>query len=79
MTKSSAGALADANSLQLLLRKPCDGTRAASSCRSASGRTRPDGWLPALNARKPGDPLWFVMASAMIERAELAVHKKSTL
>ncbi len=31
-----------------LLRRPFLGTWAASSCLSASGRTAPDGWLPAL-------------------------------
>src|SRR5713226_4269929 len=42
-TKSSFGAPGLANSSQLLLRKPELGRCAASSCRSASGRTVPEG------------------------------------
>jgi hypothetical protein len=45
----------------------------------ASGRTTPDGWLPALYAVKFGIPLRFMIASAMIERAEFPVHKNNTL
>ncbi len=46
---------------------------------TASGRTEPDGWLPALYAVKFGQPLWFMRASAMIERAEFPVHRNKTL
>ena len=44
-----AGALdEEENSSQLLLRKPLPGICATSSWRKASGRTLPEGWLPAL-------------------------------
>src|SRR6266508_2585671 len=52
---------------------------AASICFKASGRTTPEGWLPALNALKTERPLKFRMASAMIDRAELPVQRKRTL
>ena len=39
----------------------------------------PLGWLPALKALKFSLPLKFSIASAMIERAELPVHRKRTL
>ena len=58
-----------ANSSQLLLRKPVAGNFASSSCFKASGRTIPEGWLPALKALKEGRPLKFSIASAMIDRA----------
>ena len=45
----------------------------------ASGRTRPAGWLPALKAVKFGAPFRFMMASAMMDRAEFPVHKNRTL
>ena len=54
-------------------------TCAVSSCFSASGRTFPVGKLPALYAEKLGLPLWFMMASAMMERAEFPVHRNKTL
>src|SRR5215469_17200492 len=78
-TKSSLGESGFANSSQGLLRAPQAGIRAASSCRRASGLTVPLGWLPALKALKFGLPLMFRRASAMIERAELPVQRKSTL
>ena len=78
-TKSRLGAPGCANSSQLLLRSPVVGKCAASSCRNASGRTVPVGWLPALYPVKCGWPLWFRTASAMMERAEFPVHKNSTL
>src|SRR5207253_285375 len=46
--KIELGRVLLSNSSQLLLRRPFLGTWAASSCLSASGRTAPDGWLPAL-------------------------------
>jgi hypothetical protein len=45
----------------------------------ASGRTTPDGWLPALKALKFGKPLRFMIASAIIERAEFPVQRNNTL
>src|SRR5215469_14719560 len=78
-TKSSLGESGFANSSQGLLRAPQAGIRADSSWRRASGLTVPLGWLPALNAVKFGLPLQFRMASAIIERAELPVQRKSTL
>ena len=47
-TKSISGAPGWANSSQLLLRASAVGSCARSSSRSASGRTLPAGWLPAL-------------------------------
>jgi hypothetical protein len=52
---------------------------ASSICRRASGRTVPEGWLPALNAVKSGVPFRLKMASAMIERAEFPVQRNRTL
>src|SRR5437870_6066779 len=46
--KIELGRVLLSNSSQLLLRRPFLGTWAASSCLSASGRTAPDGWPPAL-------------------------------
>src|SRR5258708_34398480 len=37
------------------------------------------GWLPAEKARKRPCPARFNMASPMMDRAEFAVHKNSTL
>src|SRR5256885_11249421 len=68
-----------ANSSQLLLCKPAVGNCAASSVFSATGFTRPAGWLPALYAVKCGFPFWLRMASARIERAEFPVHRNKTL
>jgi len=51
-TKSSRGAPADANSPQLLLRRPSIGRRFRSSVSRARSCTLPWGWLPALNALK---------------------------
>src|SRR5260221_94438 len=78
-TKSIRGASAFANSSQLLLRRPSVEARASSICFSASGRTTPDGWLPALYAAKFGRPFRLRMASAMIDRAEFPVHRNKTL
>src|ERR1700694_1875785 len=78
-TKSIWGASGFANSSQHLLRRPSVGARESSICFSASGRTIPDGWLPALNAKKLGRPFRLRMASAMMERAEFPVHRKRTL
>jgi hypothetical protein len=36
-------------------------------------------WLPALNALKVGNPFLAIMDSAMMDRAELPVHKNKTL
>ena len=47
-TKFIFGAPGFANSSQLLLRKPSVGRCANSIILSASGRTTPEGWLPAL-------------------------------
>ena len=47
-TKFISGAPGCANSSQLLLRSPLVGRWASSIWRSASGRTVPAGWLPAL-------------------------------
>jgi len=47
-TKFIFGASGLANSSQLLLRKSLVGKCAISISLSASGRTTPDGWLPAL-------------------------------
>src|SRR6202142_2999655 len=78
-TKFIWGALGFANSSQLLLRRLSVGRCAVSSCLTASGLTKPEGWLPALYAVKVGRPLWLRIASAMIDRAEFPVHKNSTL
>ncbi len=77
--KSRGGESAPENSSQDLLRSPCVGKCASSSCLSASGRTNPLGWLPALKAVKFWRPLRFMMASAMMDRAELPVQRKSRL
>src|SRR5262249_40041152 len=74
-TKSILGASGFENSSQLLLRKPVVGIGAAFSSLKASGRTLPVGWPPALCAVNSGCPLKFIIASAMIEREELPVHK----
>ena len=63
----------------VLLRASAVGRFAASSSSNASGRTLPEGWLPALQAVKRGLPQRFIMASAVIVRAEFAVHRKRTL
>ena len=47
-TKLNRGAPGAANSSQDLLRSPSTGRPTACNCRNASGRTVPDGWLPAL-------------------------------
>src|SRR5208283_4543600 len=78
-TKFIRGAPGLANSSQLLLRRPATGKPATSSCFSASGLTRPVGWLPALKAWKLGLPRWFKIASARMERAEFPVQRNSTL
>src|SRR6266700_3045409 len=78
-TKFMCGAVGPANSSQLLLRKSLVDKCATSISLSASGRTTPDGWLPALYAVKNGLPLPLRMASATIDRAEFPVHKNSTL
>jgi hypothetical protein len=78
-TKSILGAPGRVNSSQLLLRRPLAGIPARASSLSASGRTVPEGCLPALKAVKAGLPLKLRMASAMIERAEFPVHRNSTL
>ena len=78
-TKLRFGAPGFANSSQLLLRSPPwagEPLRVASAPRDEQ---IPAGWLPALYAMKLGRPLRFRMASAMIERAELPVHRNSTL
>src|SRR4029078_10377633 len=46
---------------------------------SARGLTLPAGWLPALKARNLPMPNRFKMHSAMTERAEFPVQRKSTL
>src|ERR1700739_1475191 len=56
-TKSSLGVPAREYSSQELLCNPLCGTCPASNCRSVSGRTVPEGWLPALYATKLGRPL----------------------
>jgi hypothetical protein len=45
----------------------------------ASGLTIPAGWLPALKAVKFAAPLRFMIASAMMERAEFPVQRNNTL
>src|SRR5882762_2233529 len=77
-TKFICGAPGFANSSQLLLRKSSVDIRESSICLSASGRTWPAGWLPALNAENVGRPFRLRIASAMIERAEFPVQRKST-
>ena len=65
---------------QLLGRGPRHAGRQTPDRSAAkSGRTIPDGWLPALYAAKFGKPLCFKIASAMMEQAELPVQRKSTL
>src|SRR3546814_19722921 len=44
-----------------------------------SGCTSPLGWLPALNERKRPSPSRWRIASARMLRAELPVHRNSTL
>ena len=78
-TKSMGGAPGEENSSQDLLRRLAVLNPAFSSWRIASGRTAPDGWLPALKAVKLGKPLWLMMASAMMERAEFPVQRNNTL
>src|SRR6201995_4896326 len=78
-TKSVRGAVGRENSTQDLLRRPSTAMPAERSCRMAPGRTEPEGWLPALNAVKLPSDLWFRMASAMMDRAELPVQRKRTL
>jgi hypothetical protein len=78
-TKWSWGASGFTNSSHDLLENPSVLSPAAAICLSASGRTMPAGWLPALYAVKLALPLQFMMASAMMDRAELPVHKNNTL
>src|ERR1017187_10811908 len=78
-TKFICGAPGAENSSHDLLRSPCVAIPADSSCFNASGRGVPDGWLPALYAVKLPLALWFMIASAMIERAEFPVHRNNTL
>src|SRR5580693_10455055 len=78
-TKSSLGAAGWANSSQVLLRRPAVEICAISSCFRASGRSAPEAWLPALKAVNRGPPLWFRIASAMMERAEFPVQRNKTL
>jgi hypothetical protein len=52
---------------------------AAASWASASGRTLPEGWLPALYAWNRPAPLQFKIPSARIDRAELPVQRNKTL
>src|SRR6266404_1121542 len=78
-TKFIFGESGFANSSQLLLCKPAVGSFAASSVFSATGFTRPAGWLPALYAAKFGLPREFRITSARIERAEFPVHRNKTL
>jgi hypothetical protein len=78
-TKSSFGAPGAANSSHDLLRSPAVEIPADSIWLSASGRGCPDGWLPALYAVNLPLPLRFRIASAMIDRAELPVHRNRTL
>jgi hypothetical protein len=78
-TKSNWRDPGSENSFQALLRSPVVEICATSSCRSASGRTMPEGWLPALYAVNAGFRLEFSIASAMMERAEFPVHRNKTL
>jgi hypothetical protein len=45
----------------------------------ASGRTVPEGWLPALKAAKFCTPLRVMIASAMIDLAEFPVQRNKIL
>src|SRR5215469_7545016 len=78
-TKSILGASGLANSFQSLLRKPVVDSFALSISISAAGWTLLFGWLPALHAVKLGNPFRFMIASAMIERAEFPVQRNKTL
>src|SRR3954452_13057825 len=77
--KSNFGAPALANSSHDLERKPVTSKPRPLSSASVCGFTWPLGWLPALHARKRPAPTLFKIASAIIERAELPVHRNSTL
>jgi hypothetical protein len=78
--RSNSGASGPVNSSQLFERNPSVGNpRPASSFAALRGAARPWAWLPALNAVKRPAPSWFEQAFAMIERAELPVHRNSTV
>lgn len=73
------GAPGLANSSQFLLRAAQDWHVGGLQLLEGLGRTVPAARLPALYALKLGLPFKFRSAPAMIERAELPVHKNKTL
>src|SRR5262249_27896417 len=77
-TKSSCGAPGLLNSCQLFERKPLTSKFSLRRSSSAFGCTAPFGWLPAEKAQNFPPPSRFMMASAMIERAEFPVHRNKT-
>src|SRR5512134_337852 len=78
-TKSIRGLPGFENSDQSLLRSPSVGRRFFRINSSASGCTRPFGWLPALKALKRPLPMALSRTSAMMLRAELPVQRNRTL
>src|ERR1700722_20977806 len=78
-TKFMVAAPGMENSSQLLLRAASTGRSASCNCLIASGRTLPEGELPALYAVKCGSRLPLRIASAIIDRAELPVQRNRTL
>src|SRR5262245_48781242 len=77
--KSIRGASGVANTVQLFEAKPLVGSPKRSSSSSASRCTSPFGRLPAENALNRPSPSLLRIASAIMDRAEFPVHKKSTL
>jgi hypothetical protein len=78
-TKSITGVRGKANSSQRLLRRLSVLWWLRCSSSSARGLTVPTALLPALKARKRPADYALRMASAKMLRAELPVHRKSTL
>src|SRR5262249_45507961 len=77
--KSMCGASGVANAVQLFETNPEVGNPRRVSSLSANGCTSPLGRLPAEKALNLPSPSLLRIASAMIDRAEFPVHKKSTL
>src|SRR6266850_498225 len=73
------GAPGRENSFQSLLRSPWVDRRFFSISSNARGFTLPVGWLPALKALNLLFPRALSIASAMMLRAELPVHRNRTL
>src|SRR6185312_2725434 len=77
--KSKSGAPGLANSSHDLDRNSDTAKPRPRNSLRVLGFTSPLGWLPALQARNPGPPTLFKIASAIMDRAELPVHRNRTL